>query len=144
LIPPQVPLDEGRGRSWGDGGGSSSARAATTQEAAAEQRRRTFSSAGVSADDVTACLARRTSRCSPIKSAARLRAWRVCRVTCWPSAGSSQCCERSAGQVVMRARSRIREGIRPAVPGHGKGRLQRVAPLKRREISPHEGGGVYA
>ena len=36
-------------------------------------------------------------------------------------------CERSAGQVVKRARSRTREGMRPAVPGHGKGRLGQLS-----------------
>lgn len=53
LIPPQVPLDEGRGRSWGDGGGSYGARAATSTEVAQQSGDADTPRTGVSANDVT-------------------------------------------------------------------------------------------
>jgi len=72
--------------------GRQSARAATTSKAS--QRREEAASIRAPASPRPTWhqaerLARRTSRCSPIKRAARPRAWRVSGVTCWPAEGTN-------------------------------------------------------
>ena len=141
LIPPQVPLDEGRGRSWGERGGTSGARAASPQRrrsvaadvtarlAQRTQRRRHQDRAPAAPRPTchqAQRLARRTSRCSPI------------RLFSGPASGVAgdrgddlagvERSKRSAASAATASSSRglvhaQREGSKPAIPGYGNGPL---------------------
>ena len=129
LIPPQVPLTKGRGRSWGDAVGRW--RTGCHLPGGAAQRSRPHdTSSGGSAADVTPSAATGAA-VEPLRSlqirhsAARHRAWRVTGGTIWRAGRDRSAAAGAERRSVRPAGSFPRSGkeTRAAIPGHGNGPL---------------------